>query len=177
MSPSRRTETAGEVLRLEQRHIHEAAALAASVMTLHRLIRPDEFSGGRQSSEPDEGDAYLRKYRRLALAWPWRSGDRADVWIWEQEAHVLGLIETETSYRYRNRPGSGPSLYITNIAVDPEHRRRGIGGRLLARVREQARLSGMAGVVADVWGGNEASFAFFSKHGFGVRRTEFHAAP
>lgn len=63
--------------------------------------------------------------------------------------------------------------HVTNIAVTPELRRRGLGSQLLAHLVRQARRRGCASMTLEVRMGNEAAQAMYRKFGFaaaGVRR-------
>ncbi|MEO1600987.1 MAG: GNAT family N-acetyltransferase [Pseudomonadota bacterium] len=55
---------------------------------------------------------------------------------------------------------------LDDIAVHPDHRRRGYGLRLLRAVREEMARRGIIRLTAEVWGWNEASAALFTRAGF-----------
>jgi len=67
----------------------------------------------------------------------------------------------ETSLRY-----AFDELYLHHLSVQPHRRGHGIGGALLAAVREAADERGIRQVALDVWSFNERAQNFFRRHGF-----------
>jgi ribosomal-protein-alanine N-acetyltransferase len=65
---------------------------------------------------------------------------------------------------------------VANIAVAEEHRRRGDGARLLARLLDEARRAGARRATLEVREGNAAARALYEKHGFRTthRRPAFY---
>ena len=66
--------------------------------------------------------------------------------------------------------------YIANVAVDPAHRRRGIGDRLIERLTEIAAERRLSFVTLEVRAGNRPAIALYEKHGFapaGLRRNYY----
>jgi ribosomal-protein-alanine N-acetyltransferase len=63
--------------------------------------------------------------------------------------------------------------HVLNIAVHPDHRRRGIGGALVELVIEDARRGGARSISLEVRPDNTAARALYGRFGFqpaGVRR-------
>ncbi len=56
--------------------------------------------------------------------------------------------------------------HITNFAVSPDHRRKGVGGFLLERILEDARAGGLLRATLEVRLGNAAAIALYEKWGF-----------
>lgn len=68
---------------------------------------------------------------------------------------------------------------ITNVAVGPLARRRGIGGALLDRLLLEGRKAGICNVILEVRVSNEEAIRLYQKKGFtvaGVRRN-FYECP
>ena len=66
--------------------------------------------------------------------------------------------------------------YITNVAVRPEYRRRGIAGELLGVFRRFAEGNRMAFLTLEVRDSNASARALYAKHGFsevGVRKNYY----
>lgn len=62
----------------------------------------------------------------------------------------------------------GDELHVTNIAVHPAVRRRGIGRTLLGRVMEEGRERGVRVVVLEVRPSNAEALALYESFGFKV---------
>jgi ribosomal protein S18 acetylase RimI-like enzyme len=61
------------------------------------------------------------------------------------------------------------SFLVNGVAVRPQHRRQGVGTRLMEWAIEQAKASGFARLSANVWADNVAARALFESQGFAVR--------
>ena len=55
---------------------------------------------------------------------------------------------------------------ITNIAVHPEYRRRGLAGRMLENIIEQCKLSGISKITLEVRQSNINAVSLYEKKGF-----------
>lgn len=68
---------------------------------------------------------------------------------------------------------------LGNLAVDPEHRGRGIGRTLLDRSMEQARLRGARSLYLEVRESNGAARAMYDTAGFETvgRRPDYYSGP
>lgn len=64
-------------------------------------------------------------------------------------------------------------FYLSNIAVFPQLRGYGYGGRLLLEVEASARAAGARRMVLDVDPENERAAAFYRRHGYSLER-EIH---
>jgi ribosomal protein S18 acetylase RimI-like enzyme len=58
------------------------------------------------------------------------------------------------------------SVYVSSLAVAPEHRSRGVGGELMRQAVELARWRKFASVTLDVGVENEGARRFYQRHGF-----------
>ncbi len=56
--------------------------------------------------------------------------------------------------------------YISNVAVAPQARRKGIGDALIAHLLRWAHENGLAFVTLEVRESNQAAIALYKKHGF-----------
>lgn len=61
------------------------------------------------------------------------------------------------------------SYFLSALAVEPTHRRRGIARRLLARVYDRAREGGFDRLSMHVWADNGAARALYAAEGFTER--------
>jgi ribosomal-protein-alanine N-acetyltransferase len=67
-------------------------------------------------------------------------------------------------------------LHITAVAVDPAHRRQGLGRRVLELLLERAAAAGAAHATLEVAASNGAAVALYGRCGFstaGVRRAYY----
>ena len=69
--------------------------------------------------------------------------------------------------------------YISNVAVHPDVRRRGIGDRLIERLTALARMRSLAFATLEVRAGNAPAIALYQKHGFLPvgRRKNYYSLP
>ena len=58
--------------------------------------------------------------------------------------------------------------HITNVAVDEDHRRKGIGQKLISALIEVATQKEMIGLTLEVRIGNRSAMSLYSKNGFMV---------
>ena len=56
--------------------------------------------------------------------------------------------------------------YISNVAVGPDYRRRGIADALIERLMTLCRAHGLSFVTLEVRAGNAPAVALYTKHGF-----------
>ena len=61
------------------------------------------------------------------------------------------------------------SFLVNGVAVRPQHRRQGIGKRLIEMAIERARGGVFARITANVWADNVAARALFERQGFAVQ--------
>ena len=66
--------------------------------------------------------------------------------------------------------------YISNVAVGPNYRRRGIADALIERLMTLCRAHGLSFVTLEVRAGNAPAVALYTKHGFqpvGLRKNYY----
>jgi L-amino acid N-acyltransferase YncA len=86
--------------------------------------------------------------------------------IAEADSELLGYI---SAIRISQRKGGDlyeHTSHIDDIFVVPQHRRKGIGRRLIARMKERLLAEGVSNVRATVWSFNSESRALFQHAGF-----------
>jgi ribosomal-protein-alanine N-acetyltransferase len=98
---------------------------------------------------------------------------------WSRGAFLYEMEQNQVARCYVVRDGArvvgyiclwevADEMHVTNIAVHPEARRRGIGGRLLARTLGEARQRVMRIVVLEVRPSNVEARALYESFGFRV---------
>lgn len=70
-------------------------------------------------------------------------------------------------------------LHINNVAVREEYRRSGIGRRLLNRILDEGKRSGVSAAFLELRAGNDAALALYETCGFRVtaRRQRYYSDP
>jgi ribosomal-protein-alanine N-acetyltransferase len=108
--------------------------------------------------------------------WP-RESFRHD--LSDRRAYTLVAKEGEKVLAYLVAYIIEEELQIANIAVRAEHRRRGIGERLLAEALSRGRKIGCRYAVLDVRPSNSAAAQLYSKFGFSLagHRPWYYADP
>ena len=93
------------------------------------------------------------------------------------ESHVfLTAVEGERVLGYVGMMCVLDEGYISNVAVAPTYRRRGLGDRLICELMERAKTRGLAFVTLEVRESNAPAIALYAKHGFrpaGLRRNYY----
>lgn len=84
---------------------------------------------------------------------------------------VRGLRAALVFGLYEREPADG-ELLMDGIAVDPDYRGRGIGGRLLRNIVDHARTHGFATVRLDVIDTNPDAQRLYERFGFSAVRTQ-----
>jgi [ribosomal protein S18]-alanine N-acetyltransferase len=85
----------------------------------------------------------------------------------------LGAFEREELVGYVINSRYVDAWHIMNVAVDPEHQRRGVASRLLERLFELTRDDERRGYTLEVRVSNEAAIELYERLGFeprGIRR-------
>ena len=84
-----------------------------------------------------------------------------NVLVAEAEAEVVGFLARTLV------PGlTGPRAFIGEMAVSPEHRRRGIGASLVEAAIRRASRRGATQVLVDISRGDPAAQEFYQACGF-----------
>lgn len=123
-------------------------------------------------------DVGARRYARENTAFSYQSCTIA-----ERGGKIAGMLHGYPIEQNPEGSGDGPidpvlrpyteleipgSLYISGVAIFPEHRNSGIGSRFLALARDQARAQGLESLSALVFEGNAGSLRLFRRNGFTV---------
>ena len=81
------------------------------------------------------------------------------IWVYEYDGMVVGYIIGWAE---------GDVYFVDDLMVDPEYRRRGIGGMLLDYISDMAIRLGCNEIQLDVWLENESAIEFYIDGGFEV---------
>lgn len=130
-----------------------------------------------------DGQTYLRQLRKTArdmqfLRWlstmTELSGDRIAGLVWEENGQIVGNISL-VPFKENNRP----IHMIANVAVRPEHRRRGIARALTVRAMDLLRRKHEPRVWLQVRSDDEGAQALYRSVGFvdRLKRTTWRVRP
>jgi ribosomal-protein-alanine N-acetyltransferase len=116
-----------------------------------------------QSACPEIAQWTMWDYDRVAR------GEMAG-WISEEAGSVSGFLVARRV---------GPDLEILNFAVQPDLRRRGIGGALVRASLDWAKSFLAERAILEVRASNLAALRFYERYGFQVagRRPRYYTAP
>jgi [ribosomal protein S18]-alanine N-acetyltransferase len=103
-------------------------------------------------------------------AFPWRT--RLAFQKYASKGRGLVLVDEDAIVGYALTERRGDQLLLVKMAVHPDHRRRGHGGRLLREVERLARRSpAITQIRLHVRESNAAALALYLKHGYQVVET------
>ena len=131
--------------------------LRRQVNELHVNGRPNHFKAGFNQELRDHVYLYL-------------TGGIGYAAVDEEDGQIRGMVlvdyidRPESPYRYTER-----FAHIAELCVDENHRRQGIGNRLLDFVKADAKEKGFSRIELDVWAFNDA-LAFYEAEGYTVFR-------
>ena len=132
--------------------------LLDQVLHIHHLGRPDLFR--------PHGSKYTDSQLREILENPNRP-----IYVLCQDGMVLGYAFCILHQITGDSCLEDQSyLYIDDLCVDAAYRGQGLGSKLLAYVREQARAMGCGSLTLNVWEKNESAKSFYEKEGFSIQK-------
>lgn len=129
-----------------------------------------------------EGRGYIREMRRAGydnsfLRWANRAADTTSLpltgYVWEEDGRIVGNTSL-VPFRHRSQ-----KLYlIANVAVHPDHRRKGIARALTERALQHARVKNVNNIWLHVRDDNATAVQLYTSLGFSeqARRTTWKAS-
>ncbi len=123
-----------------------------------------------RKTEPADADSIV-KIEELSIKRPWSkvliendltSNPNASYWVAEENNEIQGFIGVH------NIVGE---INITNIAVDPKHRRKGIANKLMQAMQNEFNIKkangeNIIGITLEVRASNIAAIKLYEKFGF-----------
>ena len=109
--------------------------------------------------------AMVEKVERMCFSMPW---SRESFWeeAAQEAAYYLLALDDGEVIGYVGVWLLGEEGHITNVAVAPEMRRRGVGAALLAELMRIAMEHSVRSMTLEVRPSNEAALALYRKFGF-----------
>jgi ribosomal protein S18 acetylase RimI-like enzyme len=135
----------------------DAAAISmlnADVQALHAQALPWRFKPpGPGTFTPEDAEALLSRANHVAFLAYIDAIPAGYV-----AAHLVRNPETAFHHAHA-------MIYVHQISVRPEFRRRGVGRALLDAVKAHGEANGVSLLALDAWAFNEAALAFFRSYG------------
>jgi [ribosomal protein S18]-alanine N-acetyltransferase len=100
---------------------------------------------------------------------PWSAGTFYSELLENQFAYYLVAKKGQTLVGYGGMWIILDEAHITNVAVLPEYRGRGLGRRLLRALMDSASSEGARKMTLEVRPSNERALTLYKKHGFVIR--------
>jgi len=107
-----------------------------------------------------------------AALWGKEAGDPADLsegdgnFVALEDGRVIGFAEAAVRHDYVNGCDTSPVLFLEGLFVDPDHRRQGVAGALIAAVADWGRARGCTEFASDAEIDNVDSHALHRALGF-----------
>ena len=116
---------------------------------------------------------------RACFSVPWKRKDFEDALKNDSTYLFYGAFEGEKLVGQAGLVMTPPDADITNVAVDPGYRRRGIAVKLLSELMDAGRELGIEDYTLEVRAGNEPAIALYEGLGFSEegRRKNFYSNP
>ena len=116
---------------------------------------------------------------RQSFSEPWSEHGFEDALLGQQNIFLVAEPEDDRIAGYIGLYGSFDEGDITNVAVDPSFRGRGIGTLLVNAVKEMAVRQGIRNIFLEVRESNGAARTLYSRSGFEPcgRRKDFYREP
>ena len=133
--------------------------LLYQVQQLHADGRPDIFKSGRKKYTTEELSDII-------------GNDNTPIFVYVEDGELMGYafcvyqLTEESPSVYRRKV-----LYIDDLCVDAQYRRRHIGEKLYDFVVQTARENGCDSVTLNVWSVNPSAEAFYRKMGMQPLKT------
>ena len=86
-----------------------------------------------------------------------------------------GVVRAVATWRVMNMLYCGRMLYVDDLVTDEGTRSRGYGSRLIARLKEEARVHGCSEIQLISHVKREAAHRFYFREGFGIECFHFRA--
>ena len=121
------------------------------IADLHREARPDMFPNLQSKYTFDEVQARL-------------SNSENGVFVADINENTVGYIFCDII-----NEGTGHTLYIDDLCVDPSYRSNGVATALMDRAADYGKSNGCRFLMLNVWEFNTNALRFYEKYGFQTR--------
>lgn len=145
----------------EEKDIDSVIKLLTQVLNIHAKIRPDIFIGE------------TTKYTKEELMEIFNDANRPVYVAVDENDSVMGYafcIKKEQPFSTNMVPFD--SLFIDDLCVDQNIRRKHVGKKIFEHVKEEAKKMGCYEVTLNVWEGNDTARRFYEKMGMVPKETQ-----
>lgn len=147
------------VRKAEKNDLKYIGDLLYQVNKVHSDARPDIFKSGARKYKDEEILAII-------------SNASTPVFVATDEDKVVGYVFCiSKQFVNDNNMTDIKTLYIDDICVDENYRKRGIGRTLVEYAFEYAKSSGYYNVTLNVWADNKNAVEFYKNLGLSVQKT------
>lgn len=148
-----------KIIKAKACHVASILELLKQVNNVHHYGRPDLFEKDKTKYTQEELSSLLTRDDMLIL-------------VAEEEGKIVGhcfcVIE---KYENDHNMVDRTTLYIDDICVDENERKKGIGELLYKKALDEAKRMGCYNVTLNVWNCNREAQAFYGKMGMNVFKT------
>ncbi|MBC7468817.1 MAG: GNAT family N-acetyltransferase [Ramlibacter sp.] len=106
-----------------------------------------------------------RSYIEQGLGWSWREG-RVLRAIRDPATNVAVMTDLERVIGFGIMQYFEETAHLALFAVDPGHRNRGLGSRLVSWLEQPARIAGIERIRVEARADNSKAIAFYGRLGF-----------
>jgi aminoglycoside 6'-N-acetyltransferase I len=92
--------------------------------------------------------------------------EKNQFYLFLENSNAVGFIYMSVRNDYVEGSDSSPVGYVEGIYVKPEHRRKGISGKLLKQGEQWAKQKGCTQIGSDIYADNKVSYDFHTAIGF-----------
>ena len=121
----------------------------------------------------------IERMEKLCFSMPWTAAQIQSQLSDESHIFIAALSPDGRVLGYVGAMLAADEGYISNVAVDPEHRRQGIGGALIEKLVSMAAERGLAFLTLEARASNAPALALYEKYGFRPvgRRKNYYEKP
>ena len=144
----------------QEKDLNDIKNLLMQVNNVHADGRPDFFIKNCRKYTDDEILEQIRNDSILIFVYP------------DEKDNVIGYAFCQIkNYEGINNVHPHKTLYIDDLCVDENHRRKHIGEALLKHVEQFAKENNFYNIELNVWECNPSAKAFYEKMGMQVLKT------
>ena len=121
----------------------------------------------------------IERLEELCFSMPWTREQIKSQFPDGEHIFLAAVDEDGAVEGYAGAMIAADEGYISNVAVDPEHRRQGIGGALIEKLVSMAAERGLAFLTLEARASNAPALALYEKYGFRPvgRRKNYYEKP